>query len=68
MRNLLVYPVETDEAKAVLKSLADDLNPDLVGDIRGVVIEYVTAFLSEHRRAFNEFCVTRERRAAEEWG
>lgn len=55
-RNLLRYPINVNEAQRVLVELLPVENDQVCGDIRALVIEKVSEFISLHSDLFNEFC------------
>lgn len=49
MRNLLEYPITIEEAEEFLDQVKDTLDPDLIGDPRPAIIQWIKEKLNEKK-------------------
>jgi len=55
MRNIKEYPVDAEEAAAILITDAAGFPKDLIGDIRPMAFKIVAAFILKNKDAFDRF-------------
>ena len=55
MRNTKEFPVTSDEILTTLDQIKSELNSELIGDMRSLILSYLKEYLVENQKSLDKF-------------